>query len=377
MTTLAAWLHDLSPFLAEFGRGLGLRWYGLAYAAGFLVGWGWLRWMSKRGMTPLGLARITDAMLYLVLGVVVGGRLGYVFFYDPALLWTFSPSFPWWGLLQLNHGGMASHGGIIGVIGASYFIARGPKDAAGTPRRRVPWLHVIDLMAVTSTPGLFLGRIANFINGELLGQIVSKPGEAAPWWAVRFPQERLDWWRFDLPPDVPHGHAPVLTADQGLQLQVLMDQHAPTATTDMRAYEVLLNKLQSGGGAASQQVAAGLEPLIAARHPSQLYQAAAEGLVLAGFLWLLWAKPRRPGVIGAWFLIGYGVMRITTEVWRLPDADQSIKANTGLSTGQWLSVAMVLVGAIALVYFKRQALPAEALGGWRRGKRGVGGVGAG
>src|SRR5947207_12128457 len=121
--TLAAWLHDISPFLLRFTPTFGLRWYGLAYATGFLIAWWWLRWMSKRGVTPLSPQRVSDAMLLLVLGVVVGGRLGYVLFYSHDLLWYFTSSFPWWGVLQLQKGGMASHGGMIGVIMASLFIA--------------------------------------------------------------------------------------------------------------------------------------------------------------------------------------------------------------------------------------------------------------
>src|SRR3954464_11960642 len=146
--TLGAWLHDLSPFLVRFQPGIGIRWYGLAYAFGFLVGWWWLRLMSRRGMTPLSPQRLTDAMLILVLGGVVGGRLGYVLFYDPNLLTTFVPGPPWWGLLQLNRGGMASHGGIMGIIIASMIIGRGYKDEMGVRRGQVAWMHVVDMMAV-------------------------------------------------------------------------------------------------------------------------------------------------------------------------------------------------------------------------------------
>src|SRR6185295_6836241 len=100
--TLAAWLHNIGPFLVQFTPSFGLRWYGLAYATGFLIGWVWLRWMSRRGMTPLSPQRVSDAMLLLVLGVVVGGRLGYVLFYARDLLTDLTSSFPWWGVLRLN-----------------------------------------------------------------------------------------------------------------------------------------------------------------------------------------------------------------------------------------------------------------------------------
>lgn len=183
-----AWLHNLSPFLVQFSSSFGLRWYGLAYATGFLLGWWWLRWMSKRGMTPLSPQKISDAMLLLVLGVVVGGRVGYVLFYQFDLLWDFSSSPPWWGVFRLNNGGMSSHGGMIGVIIATWFIAKssGTQPIAAPDAEakageatggKAPWMHVLDLTALTCTVGLMLGRVANFINGELLGKIVAQPGE--------------------------------------------------------------------------------------------------------------------------------------------------------------------------------------------------------
>jgi phosphatidylglycerol:prolipoprotein diacylglycerol transferase len=341
LPTLAAWLHDWGSFLIELGGGMGVRWYGLAYAAGFVLGWLWLRWMSRRGMTPLTPVQISDAMLALVLGVVLGGRLGYVIFYEPRLLMTFSPDIPWWGLLQLNRGGMSSHGGILGVILASGWVAR---------KTTAPWLHVLDLTALACTPGLFLGRIANFINGELLGMIVAAPGQPAPWWAVRFPQERFS------------GHEPPLTSGQAEKLFVLIDSFRVGDEPDGAAYERVLRALQAGG-ARARQVAADLEPLLAARHPSQLYQAAADGLALVLALWLLWCRPRKPGVVGCWFMILYGVMRILTELIRLPDPELAlVKARTGLSTGQWLSVGMIVVGAVALPLVARRAVP--RMGGW-------------
>jgi phosphatidylglycerol:prolipoprotein diacylglycerol transferase len=290
-------------------------------------------------------------MLILVLGVVVGGRLGYVLFYAPELLKDFTSAFPWWGVLRLNRGGMSSHGGMIGVIIATWFIARGPRDSEGLRSQRLPWPHVLDLTAVVCTAGLMLGRIANFINGELLGKIVAEPGEPAPWWSVKFPQEVLS------------GQGPTLTAPQTDQLNLLIDQYRLSpAQPPMEAYERVLHVLQSGG-AQGAKVAAALGPLISARYPSQLMQATTDGLILGAALWLIWRRPRKPGVIGCWFLILYGLLRISTEFIRLPDPQLAeLKKATGLSMGQWLSVLMVLVGSVSLIFVARRAVP--KMGGW-------------
>jgi phosphatidylglycerol:prolipoprotein diacylglycerol transferase len=341
MSTLA-WLHNLSPFLVEFGNGVGIRWYGLSYAAGFAAGWWIMQRLSRRGVTPLSPQRVTDMMLALVAGVVVGGRLGYCVFYQRELFASLAPSFPWWGVLRLNDGGMSSHGGMIGVALAAWWIARGPRAPDGTRPRRVPLLHVMDLVALACTPGLFFGRLANFVNGELLGEIVAPPGRPAPWWAVKFPQERLDWWYRDPgPPGQPRGHAPALSPEQESTLHRLIEQFRMPGDDDPAAYERLLRFIQSGKQGAAD-AARQLEPLIAARHPSQLYQAVAEGIVVGLVLLLAWRKPRTPGVIGALFLLCYGVLRILTELIRLPDSQLAQQRFMHLSRGQWLSVGMIL-----------------------------------
>ncbi|CAG0988563.1 Phosphatidylglycerol--prolipoprotein diacylglyceryl transferase [Phycisphaerales bacterium] len=345
-TTLAAWLHDLSPFLIRFGDGFGIRWYGVSYLAGFLSAWWMLRWFSRSGLTPMTPQRLTDAMLALVVGVVVGGRLGYVLFYRPDLIGDFSSSFPWWGVLRLNEGGMASHGGMAGVIIAAFVVARGGKDSKGVAAPRVPVLHVLDLLAIACTPGLFFGRLANFVNGELLGEIVAKPGQPAPWWSVKFPQEAYT-------SQAPEG--------QVAALRPILDPYRLPGEADEVVYERVMHVLHSGGTAA-RNVAAKLGPVISARHPSQLYQAAAEGLVLGALLWAVWRRPRKPGVVGCWFLLAYGVLRVLTELIRLPDAHLHVQRYLGLSRGQWLSVAMVAVGVVALGVVSRRKV--ERMGGW-------------
>ena len=360
MPTLAAWVHDWSPFLVRFTEGFGLRWYGLSYAAGFLAGWMIIRWFARRGLTPLPAHRVMDALTILVIGVVAGGRLGYVVFYEPSLLWTLSASPPWWGLLQLNRGGMASHGGIIGVIVASGVVARGFKTdvatGAGGREGKTSWLHVLDLTAIACTPGLGFGRLANFVNGELLGRIVTPPGTDGPWWSVRFPQEVLS------------GHEPALTAEQQGSLEGIVESvRLPTEGFE-GGYERVLRLLQSGPREVRERLTTEVGPLLASRHPSQLYQAVADGLILGAVLWIVWWKPRRPGIVGAWFMIVYGVMRIATEVYRLPDAQFAQGRPLGLSRGQWLSVGMIAVGAVAIPVITRRG--AAKMGGW--GRRGAG-----
>ena len=350
--TLAAWFHNLSPFALRISGGFGLRWYGLSYAMGFLVGWLLLRWLGKRGAVPIKPEKAADAILYAVVGVVIGGRLGYVLFYEPSLLWSFSSDAPWWGLLAINRGGMASHGGMIGVIIASIYIARGFAEP-GKPGLGGSMLRVLDALALITPPGLMFGRIANFVNGELLGrEYTSSP---APWWTVRFPQEVLVTdaaGHMGLPPRTPQ--------ERGAIVKIMEDAGIQSPSFEA-AYQVLLDKIQHGNRALQAQ----LEPLIRARYPSQLFQAAAEGVVLGLVLWLIARRPQRTGVIGCWFMICYGVLRITTEIWRLPDAQLVHQRVLGLSRGQWLSVGMVAVGCVGLAAVVRRG--GQKVGGWGRG----------
>jgi phosphatidylglycerol---prolipoprotein diacylglyceryl transferase len=348
--TLAAWLHTLDPFLFRVSGGFGIRWYGLSYAAGFLIAWVLLKRLARRGLVLIPPERIGDAIIVMALGAVIGGRLGYVLFYRPELLWTFEPRLPWWGVLDVASGGMASHGGMIGVIVGAWRVSRGWKDSSGTVRGRTSMLHVLDASALVAPFGLFLGRIANFINGELLGAVVAEPGRPSPWWSVKFPQEVLT------------EHAPPLSPEQADRLQALVDRVAlPTDTFFDQKYERLLAQIQQG----APDLARDLEPLLAARYPSQLFQAAAEGIVLGAVLWWVWRRPRLPGVVGCWFMITYGVLRIITELWRLPDGHLSAPRLAGLSRGQWLSVAMVGVGLLFLWWIVRRG--GQKVGGWGGG----------
>lgn len=363
--TLAAWLHDIDPFAVHI-TDVFLRWYPVSYLAGFVVAWFLLRWLAGRGLILLSRLFLLDAILFLGIGVIVGGRLGYVLFYQPSLLWTFDSGFPFWGFLMISRGGMASHGGMIGVALACWRISKGFKDDRGRVHGACSVLHVFDAMALVAPIGLMFGRFANFVNGELLGRIVAAPGEPAPWWAVRFPQEHLS------------GHAPVLTIEQQESLARLALEHAlpndPEGSRFELAYERILEKLQSG----DTEIAERLGPLVSARHPTQLYQAFAEGIVVLAVVWFVWRKPRVPGVVSAWFLITYGIGRIITEFWRLPDDHFASAAGAsllesarplGLSRGQWLSATMVLAGTALLVWVSRRSRGVEKIGGWMSGSR--------
>src|SRR5262245_20316885 len=181
-----SYFHTLSPFAIRFPATwpvAGIRWYGLSYAVGFLIGWMLLRWMARTGRTVLSMQAVGDLVFAIIFGVLLGGRIGYAVFYEPALLYTFQKSVPYWDLLAIQKGGMASHGGMIGVIIACWLYSR---------KRKLPLGHVFDLAAFSCPPGLFLGRIANFVNGELHGKAV--PNQAnPPWWSIKFPHEMTEW----------------------------------------------------------------------------------------------------------------------------------------------------------------------------------------
>lgn len=350
--TLAdAWVHDLSPYALRFTESLGVRWYGLAYAMGFLLAYLVLRFLARRRLVLVPAHRCGDVMLAVIVGVVVGGRLGYVLLYEPSLLWDFSGSPPWWGVLAIQRGGMSSHGGIIGVVVAAWWVSRGWKLPDGSVEGRCPPLHVMDVFALLAPLGLFLGRLANFINGELLGRIAARPGEPAPWWSVKFPQEVLS------------GHDSFRTLAQDALLDGLVQRHALPGEPWGTGYQRIVDAIQ-GGGAEGERLSQELAPLLSARYPSQLLQAGAEGLVLGAALWLIWACPRRPGVVGAWFLIIYGLLRVATEFVRLPDSHLGIQRVLGLSRGQWFSTLMVVIGVVALVQIGRGAR--ASVGGWAR-----------
>ncbi len=338
-----AYLHQLDPFVIEFPASWqntpfvpdGIRWYGLSYVAGFILAWMLFRWMavSKRSMIPTASA-VADLMFYIILGVLLGGRLGYVLFYQPSLFLEFTGHFPYWGLLAVNTGGMASHGGMIGVILACWLYAH---------RRRVSPLHLLDLAVLAAPVGLGLGRLANFVNAELWGKALpmsmqsyppSQPAIQSPWWSVKYPQEILQWDR---------------ASDFDLARRLQVDQLTSIVGGGDRFDLNVVEAVRQG----DQAVIAVVEPLLTAYYPSQIIQAITDGPILVAILALIWLRPRKPGVIGAVFLIAYGVMRIVTERYRQPDEGVALLFGA-LSRGQVLSILMVVAGIAALILCQRR-----------------------
>lgn len=351
----AAHYHSVSPIALDLGF-FAVRWYGLSYVLGFICAYYILRSLARRRLIAIPAHRVADVMVYVIFGVLVGGRVGYaVLGYDPSLLWTFSDSFPWWNLLAINKGGMASHGGIIGVVIASYFVSRGFKNADGEIEGRVSWMHITDMLALCVPVGFFFGRIANFINGELLGKIIAPPGQPGPWYSVRFPQELLGWSSTQS-----HGkNTPDLTDEQhGRFVEMVAGTMRPSDT-----WYSALERLVAKAGLHREQ----LEPFLAARHPSQLYAALLEGVLTGLVVWMVAAKARKPGVVGGCWLMAYGVARVIAEIWRLPDAQFAEGRPLGLSRGQWFSAAMVAAGLAAVVICSRRAAPTFL--GWADRKR--------
>lgn len=275
---------------------LHLRWYGLGYLAAFLIA-GWvLDRLSRDGFITLTKAAVSDLIGWLILGVMLGGRLGYALIYEPSML-----AHPV-RLIQVWKGGLSFHGGLAGVILASLYFAR---------RRGMQWRRLADALAIAVPFGIFLVRCANFVNAELYGRIASPD---VPW-AMRFPTDPMA-----------RALAPAIAAGGSLNWH--------------DAYV----RLRAGGEWAR------IAPGIPLRHPSQLYEALLEGALIAVVLWTLYRRRGparlRPGLIAALFLVLYAVARFLVEFTREPDPQLGLVLGP-FSMGQLLSV-VVLLAAFAI-----------------------------
>ncbi|HEX9808574.1 MAG TPA: prolipoprotein diacylglyceryl transferase [Alphaproteobacteria bacterium] len=249
----------IDPVLVEIGP-FAIRWYALAYIAGLIAGWWIVSRLAERPPAPglpaaMTRAQVDDFLLWATLGVILGGRIGYVLFYQPGYFLDHPL-----GIFAVWQGGMSFHGGLLGVVCAIVLFCR---------RRGVAILALGDLISLVAPIGLFLGRLANFVNGELYGRVSDVP------WAMVFP----------------------------------------------------------GGGP---------EP----RHPSQLYEAMLEGVVLLAILAALarfGGARARPGLITGAFFAGYGTFRVIGEMFREPDPQLGFLV-LGTTMGQWLSLPLIAVG---------------------------------
>ena len=265
----------LHPVLFQIGP-VAIRWYSLAYLAGIILGWWYLLKLIDRPGAPMARRHADDMVFYATLGIILGGRLGYVLFYKPAS-YLANPI----DILRLWDGGMSFHGGVIGTSLGIFYLAR---------KHQLNWLRIHDYVACTVPLGLLFGRLANFVNGELWGRPTDVP------WGVIFP---------------------------------------------------------TGGDVA--------------RHPSQIYEAGLEGLLLFIILWFLfWRTDARyyPGRLVGTFLLGYGLSRFLVEFYREPDSHLvAFAQETGLHMGQWLSLPMILGGIWLIATSKRRRQRVEPIAG--------------
>ena len=271
----------LDPIIVQIGP-FALRWYSMAYVAGIVIGYFYLLKLIERPGAPMARRHADDLVFYAALGIMIGGRLGYVLFYNPGF-YIENPL----AILKLWDGGMSFHGGVLGTTAGIIYLAW---------KHKLNWLRLHDYVACCVPFGLFFGRLANFINQELWGARTDVP------WAVRF------------------------------------EEAGPFGTV--------------------------LGP---PRHPSQLYEAGLEGLVLFAILaFLFWRTNARyePGKLVGAFLFFYGIFRFGVEFIREPDQQLAAFAEaTGLHMGQWLTIPMIVGGLYLMATAKSRRERVEPIAG--------------
>lgn len=343
-------VHDFDPFALRIAGEFGIRWYGLSYMMGFICAYLMIKWLAQRQRSGLTPNMVGDFITYAAIGTLVGGRLGYVLFYGPDLFLKFKSTFPFWGVLAVNEGGMASHGGMIGIVLACLLYAR---------KYSVNSLYLLDLVALTGPIGVFFGRLANFVNAELVG----RPADPSYPLAVKFPQDIQMWpsQEFARLPEL----APVVEkvgVDRETWLTLIEKFRFDMVSRD-EVYSILnkvIHSIQDGNAAAKEAIA----PLLTPRYPSQLFAAFGEGLFLFLILFFLWRKPRKPGFIAATFILLYAIVRVAGENYRMPDAHIGLQW-LDLTRGQWLSIGMFVVGLILMFVWTRAS--SLTIPGWGRG----------
>jgi phosphatidylglycerol:prolipoprotein diacylglycerol transferase len=291
---LGYYLHDLDPIIFRIYDNVGPRWYGLAYVLAFISSYVLLRVLAKQGYADLSPERVGDFITGAALfGVLLSGRLGYVFFYKPEMLRE--PL----SILRVWEGGMSSHGGMIGVLAFTFYCAR---------RHKISWTNLGDNLVVTAPLGLLFGRCANFINGELYGRATNIA------WAMQFPKELLDH-----PPEAGRAIAACARIDPSL--------NSP---------EAIIAAVHR-----QPEVKESLRGILVPRHPSQFYEAFCEGILLFVILWFVRTRMRQPnGVLSGLFFICYAAFRIGIEYFREPDASLIL----GFTRGQFFSFFLIAIG---------------------------------
>lgn len=312
MTLLASLLLEIpypfiDPVALDLPGPLDVRWYGLGYLAAFTVGYLILVRLARDGFLRMHPDAVGDLVFALMIGTIAGGRIGYILFYDFADF-AANPS----RIIRIWEGGLSFHGGLIGVLLAAAWFAR---------KQGTPFLNLGDALALGVPFGIFAVRVANFVNGELYGRVTTSD---VPW-AMRFPTDPM---------------ALEVLGARGL---------------GMRERELVLEQAYETG------LWERVQAQVPLRHPSQLYEAATEGLILGLLVWAVYLllRHRRGGVpagtLGGVFLLGYGVFRSVVELYRQPDAqfrgpDDPIGTVLGpLTMGQTLSVIMIAAGLGLLI----------------------------
>ena len=300
----------VDPVLLQFGD-LKVRWYGLSYIVAFVLAALVLRGLARRRRWPVEPQRVVDVLFWGILGVFLGGRIGWFFFYGLSSGRGLGDIYKVW------EGGMSFHGGLLGVILAYVIYAW---------RTRTPLGQLFDGLSLATAPGVGVVRLANFINAELPGRTWEGP------WAMRFPESASG--------EPYHGDYDKWTA----------------------AYESW-EKMKAAGTAPAQVIDAKYDYLFGpARHPSQLYELLAEGVILYFVLrWLMLRRGWGGGRIAASFLMGYGSLRFVIEFFRKPDAPIGFDW-LGLTRGQWLCTGMVVAGVIVWLLCKPFPPPAAEAG---------------
>lgn len=344
-------IHDLSPIALPIYGNIAVRWYGLSYLLGFIAAYLMIRWLASRQRTDLNSELVADLVTYTALGTMIGGRLGYCLFYSPELFANFRDSFPYWGVFAVNEGGMASHGGMIGIFIGAWLFAY---------RKNQNFLYVLDLVTVVGPIGVFFGRIANFINGELVG----RPAPPDFPLAVKFPQDILNWPKYDFSKLQGLSEAVQKIGVSNEQWSNWLSKYNSDSQVRTQVYETLIKlieSIQQKSSEVSVQIKVLLDPLLIPRHPSQLYAALGEGLFLFLILFFLFKNPRRPGFITSIFFILYAIVRIGDEMFRMPDAHIGYQL-FGLTRGQWLSALLLAIGLYTLVWWGR--FTTKTIPGW-------------